>query len=157
MQVNTTALSRHFFGGPVNVATAVLVKDTSDVIIKNVVVDGADNGFQKCGLPILLGIYYRNASGLIESATVRNINLGVGLEVCPNGLGIYTDSDGHGSSELTVMNSSVHDCQLNGISGMESATNLHVIGNAVDRSRIGSRLRTSRHSHRLGRQGLDRG
>ena len=111
MIANSMAVSPFFGGGSVPVATAILVHDTSDVTIKNIIVDGTDNGIGVCE-PVLLGIYYQNASGVIDSVTVRNIKLGTGLEECPTGLGIYTESSGTGRSRLTVTNSSIHDCQL---------------------------------------------
>jgi hypothetical protein len=129
MVANTTGIS-DFLGGNVPVAAAVLVTETFNVALKDIIVDGADNGITDCGL-ILIGIYYRNASGTISSTSVRNFALGPGLEDCPNGLGIYTDSNAEGTSDLLVTDSSIHDCQSNGITGVEPETNLRAIGNAV--------------------------
>lgn len=112
------------------VAAAVLVKDTSDVTLQGLTVDGANNGILGCG-PVLVGIFYRNASGTIQDVAVRNMRLGVGLQGCQSGLGILAQSGGGGTSEVEVDNSSVHDFQKNGITGNEPGTDIRVMGNVV--------------------------
>jgi hypothetical protein len=44
------------------IAAIVLVQDTADVTIRNVIIDGTDNGVAEC-TPDLIGVFYRNASG----------------------------------------------------------------------------------------------
>ncbi|TAJ80992.1 hypothetical protein EPO44_18190 [bacterium] len=124
MTANTTSLST---GAPIS--AAILVKDTTEVTIRSLTVDGANNGITGCG-PRLIGIFYRNASGKIEDVAVRNMKLGAGLEGCQSGLGIFVQSGG-GSSNVEVKNSSVHDFQKNGITGNEPGTDIRVTGNVV--------------------------
>ena len=65
---NTTS-----FGGTPT-AAIVLVEKTTGVTLDNLTVDGASNVLGGCGVNIV-GIYYRNASGKIDNAAVRNIRL----------------------------------------------------------------------------------
>jgi parallel beta-helix repeat protein len=126
---NSTSFST---GNPI--AAIVLVKETKGVTLTNLTIDGADNVLGGCG-PNLVGIYYRNASGKVEAAAVRNIRLGPGpgFEGCQAGIGIFAQSGtGPGSpSKLTVLGSSVHDYQKGGIVGNEAGTELTAIGNGV--------------------------
>ncbi len=122
---NSTSLTT---GSPI--AAIVLVTGASNVAFTNIAVDGIDNNINGCA-PNLIGIYYRNASGQLNSVAVRNIKLGPGLEGCQSGLGVFAQSGAGGSSKLEVKNSSVHDYQKNGITGNEVGTELTVKGNAI--------------------------
>lgn len=125
MLANTTSLAT---GNPI--AAVILVKDTTNVTIKNLTVDGSNNGLTGCG-PTLIGIFYRNASGNIKSVAVRNMKLGTGLEGCQSGNGIFVQSGGSGTSNVAVKDSSVHDFQKNGITGNGPGTTIWVKGNVV--------------------------
>ena len=61
-------------------AAVMLVRDTSDVTIKNITVDGINNGIV-CGssTPYINGIFYRNASGEIASVAIKNMRTPGGL------------------------------------------------------------------------------
>jgi len=122
---NSTSLTS---GGPI--AAIILVDGASNVSLTNLTVDGAANGISPCE-PNLIGVYYRNASGKMDSVAVRNMRLGAGLEGCQSGLGIFAQSGGGGSAKLEVVNSSVHDYQKNGITGNGAGTELTARGNAV--------------------------
>ena len=116
-------------GNPI--AAIILVDGASRVDLINLTVDGANNNIGNCA-PNLIGIYYRNSSGKIDSVAVRNTKLGTGLEGCQSGLGIFAQSGGiGGGARLDVLNSSVHDFQKNGITGNEPGTEINVRGNAV--------------------------
>ena len=117
------------------IAAIVLVDGTNDVTLTNLTVDGATNGVNACS-PTLIGIYYRNASGTINSVAVRNIELGSSLFGCQSGLGVFAQSGAGGKSKVDILNSSVHDYQKNGITANEIGTEVNVKGNAV--SGIGS-------------------
>ena len=117
------------FGDPV--AAAILVKDTSDVTIKNITVDGINNGIG-CGSPplgtdpFLDGIFYQTASGTIKSVVVRNILTPQG---CAQSFAIDFESDTE--TQLTVRDSSVHDYDQVGILANGEGVNLHAIRNMV--------------------------
>jgi hypothetical protein len=126
---NTTS-----FGGT-PIAAIVLVEKTTSVTLDNLTVDGASNTIGGCA-PSLVGIYYRNASGKIVNAAVRNIRLFPdALLGCQSGLGIYAQSGNEPgvrrAAKLEVLNSSVHDYQKNGITADATGTELTAIGNAV--------------------------
>lgn len=125
MVANSTNLAT---GNPI--AAVILVADADPVLMMNLTVDGADNAIASCA-PDLVGIYYRNASGRVDSMAVRNMALQSGLEGCQSGLGIFAQSGGGGSSRVEVMGSSVHDYQKNGITGNEPGTQLWAKSNAV--------------------------
>ena len=126
---NTTS-----FGGTPT-AAIVLVEKTSNVTLDNLTVDGASNTLGGCAVNIV-GIYYRNASGNIDNAAVRNIRLFPdSLLGCQTGLGIYAQAGNEPGvtrgARLTVTNSSVHDYQKNGITADAAGTELTATGNAV--------------------------
>jgi parallel beta-helix repeat protein len=112
------------------IAAVVLVRGTTNVIIRRLTIDGVNNGIAACQ-PTLVGIFYRNASGVIRNVAVRNMILGVGLEVCQSGLGIFVQEPGGLVREVMVVNSSIHDYQKNGITGNEPGTKIQVAGNTV--------------------------
>jgi parallel beta-helix repeat protein len=122
---NSTSLAT---GNPI--AAIILVDAANNVTLQNITVDGSLAGITGCA-PNLIGIYYRNASGRIDSVAVRNIKLGPGLEGCQSGLGIFAQSNSAGTSKVEVLNSSVHDYQKNGITGNGVNTDLTARGNAV--------------------------
>ena len=126
MVANSTSLVS---GAPI--AAAIVIEDgVSGAHIDQLTVDGSGNGLAGCA-PTLIGVYYRNASGSVKNAVVKNFRLGAGLEGCQSGLGIYAQSAGAGASAVTVSNTSVHDFQKNGITGNESGTTLTATANFV--------------------------
>jgi parallel beta-helix repeat protein len=129
---NTVSLSS---GNPI--AAQIWVHDTTAVTISNLVVDGVGNGLgNNCGAPNLIGIYYQDASGIVNHAVVRD-QTAVPASGCQWGLGIFVQSGistvtGRiGTSTVSVLNSSVHDFQKNGITGNEVGTKLTVSLNQV--------------------------
>ena len=124
MVANTTGFS----GSPI--AAAVLVKDAGNVEIQGLIVDTAHNGITECS-PNLIGILYQNSSGSIEHNTVRNTKLSSTLNGCQSGDAIVVQSLGGGTSNVSVIDNSVHDYQKNGITGNESGTEVTIINNVV--------------------------
>lgn len=104
------------------------------VNLNNLIVDSAGNNINACA-PDLIGIYYRNTSGVMTRVVTRNQWVGASesdsLNGCQTGLGIYVQSGNSGGSTVTVQNSSVHDYQKNGITGNETGTTLNVINSDV--------------------------
>src|SRR5271156_5578768 len=144
-QAVVTAPSGGIVANTVSLATAypiaaqIYVHDTTGVTIANLTVDGSgNNGLTACGVPNLIGIYYQDATGLINNDVTRNQT-----SVPPNGcaqgtgMGVFVQSGislvtgGAGTSTVTVLNSSVHDFQKNGITGNEVGTQLTVTSNEV--------------------------
>lgn len=120
--------SSTFSGFPT--AAIILVENTERVTIENITVDGANNGIAGC-TPDLIGIYYRNASGTVNFAAVKNIKLAAGLEGCQSGQAISVQTSSGLSSVLTVQNSSIHDYQKTGILANEPGTILTARSNSV--------------------------
>jgi hypothetical protein len=123
---NSTSL---ISGNPI--AAIILVDTTDKVNLTNLTIDGSNNGISTCAGPTLVGIYYRNASGKIDSVAVRNIKLGTGFEGCQTGLAIFVQSGNGGRARVDISNSSVHDYQKNGITANEPGTEVTVRGNAI--------------------------
>lgn len=118
------------FGNPQ--AVVILVTDTSEVTIKNIIVDGINNGVgcQQPPLgtdPFLDGIFFRFASGKIESVVVRNMRSPQG---CAFAFAIDFQS-GDRRSHLTVRDSSLHDYDIAGIFGGGPGNTLHAIRNVI--------------------------
>jgi Periplasmic copper-binding protein (NosD) len=112
------------------IAAIVLVENTTDVDIENVIVDGSSNGIGACS-PELVGIFYQNASGELDHTTVRNVKLSASLDGCQSGDAILIQSGGGEMSVVTVQNSSVHDYQKNGITANETGTQVTIDHNVV--------------------------
>jgi parallel beta-helix repeat protein len=111
-------------------AAVILVADTENVTISSLTVDGVNNSISGCG-PGLVGIFFRNASGTIRNAAVRNMKLAALLNGCQSGLGIFVQSGNGQMSSVKVEGSSVHDFQKNGITGNESGTKVEIDRNSV--------------------------
>ena len=122
---NTTSLTT---GNPI--AAGILVTETTGVTIESLTVDGADGGGTDC-LKNPVGIYFRNASGTVQNAAVRNMRLGAGLEGCQGGLGILVQSGEGATADVLVEGSSVHNYQKNGITGQGAGTTLDAMRNRV--------------------------
>ena len=113
------------------IAAQILVQDTAGpVLISNITVDGTNNQIAGCA-PDLQGILFQNASGSLTHVAVRNQTLGAGLGGCQSGEGIYVQSASGSTSAVTVLDSSVHDYNKNGITGNDAGTTLTVTGNYV--------------------------
>jgi parallel beta-helix repeat protein len=125
MQANATSL---FDGSPL--AVALLVADATDVTIGGLIVDGSNSGISDCS-PDLFGIAFQNASGSIQRTTVRNFKLASNLSGCQSGTGIFVQSGGGQSSNVSIGNNSVHDFQKNGITANEVGTEVFVRSNVV--------------------------
>jgi len=117
-----------FSGAPL--APIILVKDTTDVDIQGVIVDGANNDITACG-PDFIGILYQNASGEVKRVAVRNIKLSTNLNGCQSGSAILVQSGSAGMSVVDVEDSSIHDYQKNGITGNEIGTKVRIENNVV--------------------------
>jgi len=117
-----------FSGAPL--AAIILVKDTTDVDIQGVIVDGANNDITACG-PDFIGILYQNASGEVKRVAVRNIKLSTTLNGCQSGNAILVQSGSAGMSVVDVEDSSIHDYQKNGITGNEIGTKVRIENNVV--------------------------
>jgi nitrous oxidase accessory protein NosD len=124
MVTNTTGSS----GSPI--AAAILVKDAANVEIEGFIVDTANHGITECS-PRLIGILYQNSSGSIEHNAMRNTKLSATLNGCQSGDAIVVQSLGGGTSNVSIIDNSVHDYQKNGITGNESGTEVTITNNVV--------------------------
>jgi hypothetical protein len=115
-------------GNPI--AAQVLVQNTSDVDISDLTVDGSNNRITSC-TPILIGIFYENASGTISHVAALNQALVSSQEGCQSGLAIFAQSGNGGSSDLQVKNTVVQGYQKNGITGNEPGTSMTITDNSV--------------------------
>ena len=122
---NTTSL---FDASPI--AAAILVSDTVDVSINGFIVDGGNSGISQCA-PDLIGVMFRNASGVIANSAIRKFSLGASLAGCQSGTGIFVQSGSGQTSIVTIENCTIHDFQKNGITGNEIGTTVYVQRNVV--------------------------
>jgi hypothetical protein len=112
------------------IGAQILVENTTGVNITGLTVDGTGNQLS-CTLDFM-GIYYQNASGVINYVVARNQNLGSGSE-CQSGEGIFAQS-GYGfggSSAVVVQNSNVYAYQKNGISADGNTLTVTFTANSV--------------------------
>jgi hypothetical protein len=122
---NTSSLAT---GNPI--AAQVLVMDTTGVNISNITIDGNNNLITGCALN-LVGLFYRNASGVVDHAAVVNQALTADLNGCQSGLAIFAQSGSGGKSKVTISDCHVQNYQKNGITGNELGTTLNVVENTV--------------------------
>jgi hypothetical protein len=112
------------------IGAQILVENTTGVNISGLTVDGSGNQLS-CTLDFM-GIYYQNASGIINYVVTRNQNLGAGSE-CQSGEGIFAQS-GYGfsgSSAVVIENSNVYAYQKNGISADGDTLTVTISANDV--------------------------
>jgi nitrous oxidase accessory protein NosD len=124
--MNTTSTAP----GAASLAAIILVKDTTDVDIQDVIVDGTNNGLTACG-PDFIGVLYQNASGEVKRVAVRNVKLSPSLNGCQSGSAILVQSGGGQVSKVDVEDSSIHDYQKNGITANEVETEARIENNVV--------------------------
>src|SRR5262245_53997504 len=120
LAANATAL-----GSGSLIAAQILVQNVDGVDIRNLAVDGSNNGLTSCAA-VLIGIYYQNASGTINRVATRNQTLESSLNGCQSGIGIFADSGNGGKSALRVQNSSMRSYQKAGVAGNESGTTMTI-------------------------------
>ncbi len=124
---NTTDL---YDGSPVD--AQVLVEGGKTANINGFTVDGSNNQIAGCA-PNLVGVYYRNSSGILANVSVTNTALSPALFGCQVGLGVYIES-GYtvpGISLVQVQNVSVTNFQKNGITADGPGTNVVINDNVV--------------------------
>ena len=113
-----------------SIAAIVLIDGTSDVTLRNVIVDGADAALAACS-PDLVGVFFRNASGELSHVAVRNVKLAANLNGCQSGSAILVQSGGGGKAVVEIAASSIHDYQKNGITANEVGTQVVIEQNVV--------------------------
>ena len=136
VQPSNIVVNTDFAGIPT--ASIILVRDTSDVTIRNITVDGINNGLVcDATFPTMDGIFFRNASGEIESVAIKNM---LSPQGCAFADAIDVFSTGEQAQRLTIRDSSLHDNDIGGIICIGPGLNLHVLRNVItgnDRSDIG--------------------
>lgn len=117
-------------------AAQILVESpATDVDINHLAVDGSGNNLNNgCSDTRLIGIYYQNASGVVNFVAVRNQAQNAANFGCAGsaGLGIFVQSAGPSTpSAVTIRNSTFYGFQKNGITANETGTTVQVRGNSV--------------------------
>lgn len=116
------------FNGTPN-AAMILVQDTADVTIRNITVDGINNGVVCSGdFPFINGIFFRNASGRVESVVIKNL---LSPEACAFGDALDILVTNGEALQITVQDSSIHDYDVNGILGVGAGATVSAIKNVV--------------------------
>jgi parallel beta-helix repeat protein len=132
-------------------AAQIWVHDTiGPVLISNVTVDGSNNQITSCA-PDLVGILFQNASGTLNHIATRNQTLGSGLGGCQSGLGIFVQSATGQTSTVSVLASSVHQYNKNGITGNDAGTTLTATGNYVQGSGVVASPGAAQNGIQIGR------
>ena len=136
VQPSNIVVNTDFAGIPT--ASIILVRDTSDVTIRNITVDGINNGLVcDATFPTMDGIFFRNASGEIESVAIKNM---LSPQGCAFADAIDVFSTGEQAQRLTIRDSSLHDNDIGGIICIGPEITLHALRNVItgnDRSDIG--------------------
>ena len=109
-------------------AGQILVENTTSVTIRDIVVDGSNDGIVPC-FSIPVGILYENASGLIDQVATRH-NRVAANPFC-DGRGIEVRSDSSLTSTVTIQNSTVRDFAFEGIRVLGPGSNVTAKTNSV--------------------------
>jgi hypothetical protein len=112
------------------IAAAILVSGAGNVIISGLIVDGANNALTECA-PRLIGVYFQNSSGSLRHSAVRNFKLSADLNGCQSGTGVFVESGAGQSSNVEVVDCSIHDYQKNGVTANELGTSVAIQSNVV--------------------------
>jgi len=110
------------------IAAAIVVKNTTNVIVSGLYIDGSGNGITICA-PRLIGILVQDASATIRDNAVRHFRLPA-APGCQSGNGIEVETI-TGSSVVTLSRNSVDDYQKNGITANETGTTATITQNFV--------------------------
>ena len=114
---------------PGGVGTQVYAQATG-VNLSDLTIDGSNNGATFCGQGPT-GIYYADASGIINHVAVRNqVPSGPGLQGCFDGIGIAVASFSFAAS-VTIENSTLHSWQIEGVDAANRGTNVTIKNNFV--------------------------
>jgi hypothetical protein len=109
-------------------AGQIVVQYTAGVTIRNITVDGSNNGIVPCAVT-LVGILFEDASGLVDQITTRHqtIPANAGCDA----RGIEARSDSGLTSTVTVQNSTVHDFQFEGIRALFRGTTVTIKNTSI--------------------------
>lgn len=124
---NTSSL---FSGAPI--AAILLVDQTPGVAVLDLTIDGSVAAFNTCS-PGYVGIFYRAASGAIQSTHVTHIHH-PGASGCQAVLGVFVQSGNGGpnlNSNVAILENMVDDYGKNGITANEPGTFVTVSNNMV--------------------------
>lgn len=127
VSANTSSL---FSGAPI--AAIILVDGVSGVTIRDLTVDGSTAAFNNCS-PGYMGIFYRAASGTIDSTRVSNILHPLALG-CQGVLGIFVQSANGGpglNANVSVTGNTVDNYGKNGVTANEAGTAVAITDNTV--------------------------
>jgi nitrous oxidase accessory protein NosD len=112
------------------IAAAVLVKNTTSVLISGFRIDGSENAIIACS-PRLIGVLIQDASARVEQNAVRHFRLNSSLPGCQSGNGIEVETSSGGESDATILYNSVDDYQKNGITANEAGSVVSIKQNFV--------------------------
>jgi len=124
----TTVLDGKFYDGTTNQIAGIIVTnvaDGSNVIVKNLKVDGSSVTVKPTGVDRLAGIFYRETGGVIDSLTVVNVR-GNPVQVGKDAYGIYLSAVTNEVS-VEVKGSALSNYDKNGINaiGNKLTANIH--------------------------------
>jgi len=105
----------------------VYVHDADDVVIRDLVVDGAGKGNANYGF---IGIAYYNAGGQVLNCEIKSVQ-DTPLSGAQHGVGIYAYLDNGVPRTLAVSNCFIHDCQKNCLALNGDGLDVQVLNNTV--------------------------
>ena len=118
-----------------NPITAGILIDSTSVSISGIDLDLSGNDVAGC-MPLLAGIYYRNAAGVVEQVTVRGVRI-AGAPQCESGVGLYVESGDFGSvfglpaktrAVVKIRESNFYDYQKVGVAANGPRTFVRIAG-----------------------------
>jgi nitrous oxidase accessory protein NosD len=116
VQPSNVRINAEFSGFPY--AAIILVRDTSEVSLTNITIDGSNNGLVcDATSPTVDGVFFLNASGEADAVAIRNI---LSPQACAFADGIDIITTDERAQRVTIRNSSLHDYDFVGIFALGS-------------------------------------
>ena len=112
------------------VGAVIYASNAEGISLSGLTLEGLDSGLNSC-TPHLVGVYFQNASGVLNGLRIRNFRLRPELRGCRSGTGVFVQSGKGGKSTVEIENVFIQNYQKNGITADEAGTTVIIHDNIV--------------------------
>jgi parallel beta-helix repeat protein len=113
-------------------AIAAVVVVGSRATIQGLEIDGAASGLAGCETaPLLMGVFFRGASGALRDSRVHGVRLDVSERACDTGAAVAVQADGETPIRVTITDNVVFDYQRVGIMVNERGARARIQRNVI--------------------------
>ena len=116
-------------------SAAILVKNTSKVMVEGLTIDGANSGSEGCE-PGSVGVVFQDASGGLKNVEIKNFDkVTKTAKTCDGGYGVFIQSSDDGEAEVLVEGNTIHGLGNKSIVGANFGTIVRAKDNVIIDSR----------------------